>query len=107
MKKLDDTYNCAQKNLRTENQKQCVISVTHTSLLLGNIQFGILTNVHRLLVIEKLSIWNCAFYTCTIDYRLKEIPNGINYFIKILKEVEHLDVPPDKNNEVEMNRRNF
>ena len=66
-----------------------------------------LTNVYGLLVIEELSIQNCAFYTYTMDYYLKEIPNGINYFIKILKEVEYSDVAPDENNEEEMNCHKF
>ena len=66
-----------------------------------------LTSAHRPLVIKELSMQNYVFCTHTIDYRLKEISNSINYFIKILKEAEHLDITLDENNEEGINCRKF
>ena len=54
-------------------------------LLLGSTQFGTLTNAHHQLIMVELSVSNYGFHTHIIDYRGKEVANGINYLEKLLK----------------------
>ena len=74
-------------------------------LLLGSAQFGNLTSAHRPLIIEELSFCGGASHVHAADYCGKEVPNGVNHFIKMLKKMEHPDDEPNQDDAEEMNRR--
>jgi len=52
LQKLESSYEKGQDNPRNQNQRQRAAGVTLTPLLLGSVQFGILTSLHLPLVLE-------------------------------------------------------
>ena len=93
---LEHEYENARANeLREENAWEKVSGVTYTPLLLGHIQFGILTSVHLLLIYYKLTTHNVIFFTYVINISKKVNPIGINALIKILCYDKHSNEAED------------
>ena len=96
---MEQFFENAEDNPRDENQRQRVSGIACIPLLLGSAKFETLTNSHHPFIVEDLSARNLVFHAHTIDYRGKEIANGINYLTKMLKEHEHPDVDPNEDDE--------